>query len=448
MNQTLRTLLAKSIYWNSFESISYQLILCTHQVALFYTLSSEQYGMVGVLFSYLYALGTLSNVGLDTALGSWWAQALQSKANFRRLVIAQLIPQIIIAITLLASFFLLYPLLARFFLLYPLHNSLNYDLLLAVGLLAILESIKKSLKVCMYLLFANYVVAPTEVLLILLYTAITWSFYGMYGMLSLSTIFIPMLFTTSVSIIVYIKHILTCYNRLGHDSVPALSRRQISIIRLGNYITQLTHLIFSGNFLIPLFATRFGLPVAGALKFIDTIAYSLGTIMRKVVGTTGQALFTHSKSMGNTIQTELFASITNQAYQMLYALLIFFIINSTKVNHTTILTIGIGAALLYGLLIITENIFYVYEQFFIAHDKAYYSAFFNGSSFAITYLLLYFTSLSLTTLLILLVLIRMLIMALLEIVARFYWGAKSNIRIQPLYGLSALAIALVVFFMF
>jgi|SRR5579872_613095 len=438
MNHVLRTLLSRSIYWNSFESISYQLILCLHQAAIFYILSSQEYGMVGVLFSTVYAIGSMANLGLDTALGSWWAVALKGKKSFCTLVISQLIPQIIVAVILAITIVYFYPVDSR----------IEYSLLFFLGALAVQESIKKSLKICMYLLFANHIVAPTEVLLITIYTAIVWLLYYWYGTLSLHTIFIPMIVTTTMSILVYAYHLHSIYKDLSNEDTPAsISLREIALIRASNYATQLTHLIFSGNILIPLFAHRFGLTIAGSLKFIDTIAYSIGTIMRKVVGTTGQALFAHTKSMEKKVQAALFASITNQAYQIIYVLLIFFLINGTKVNHSTILNIGMGAAILYGLLILTENIFYVYEQFFVTHDRAYYSALFNGVSFLLTYALLYGANVPLSTLLIILVFIRIVVLSVLELVTRAAWGAKSNLRVQPLYGISALAISLFVFFM-
>ncbi len=436
MNHLLSSLLSRSIYWNSFESISFQLVLCIHQATLFYTLPAEQYGIVGVLFSGIYAIGTISNVGFDTALGSWWSTALASKKGLLYLIILQLIPQVLIAITLASG-------VAIF---YPFSNNVEKYLLIVCGILTLLESIKKSLKVCMYLAFANHIVAPTEVVLVLLYTSTVWSLYIMYGALDLVTIFAPMVLTTALSILVYIYHLAGLYRTAPQENSYVPPLRHIALIRLGNYTTQLTHLIFSGNILIPLFAHKFGLTVAGSLKFIDNIAYSLGTIMRKVVGTTGQALFAHTKSMEHRIQAELFASITNKAYQIIYALAIFFLVNGTKVNHATIITLGIGTALLYGLLIITENIFYVYEQFFITHDKPYYSALFNSSSFCITYALLHISQLSLTNLLIVLLLIRTTILLLLEIVVRSFWGARSNMRVQPWYGLSALTAALVFFF--
>ncbi len=433
MNSHLNTLASKSMLWNTLESICYQMIMCIHQVLLFYAVGTQVYGFAGLLFSAIYTLITIINIGFDTSIGAWWHDALASKKTFQRLVVQQYVPQIALLLPALGLFQYI--------------SQIAPSLLCVIGMIIFLESTKRTFKNFLYLEFANNYVAPTEVGTLFLYVCMVWTSIALSGSITVMQLLMPMIVSSGLAVWVYAWHTLQIYRALP-DTEPAIKSPTLNSlvkIRTSNYVTQLTHLLFSGNVLIPLFAFRFGLETAGTLKLVNTLAYGFGTLMHKIVGTTSQALFAYTRSSDHAQSKAVFAACTNKIYQLVYLGIIFILINSSKMGASALSAIGIVPALLFATIIITENICTIYEQFLTTRKQGYYNAILQIMSFTITYGLIYQVDSSLSTVLSLLLMIRIMTLILFETIVRYHWNIKSDIRLSPFYGLTAIIVSLLVF---
>lgn len=431
MNHALKRLFHTSMVWNAIESVLYQLIMCIHQGALFFAIERSVYGFAGVLFSSIYALVTIVNLGLDGALTVWWHTAITSKRNFQRLIINQLAAQIIL--TFPATLLLTYM------------QGFAWHLLPIIGSITMLESIKKTFKTCLYLRFDNKKVAPTEIALLALYVALVWIQIWYYGSIQATQLIIPLILSSALATSIYGYQLLRWYHTLADSDTDdcRYAPSTIFFIRTNNYLTQITHLLFSGNILIPLFATRFGLEAAGTLKLVNTIAYGVGTLMHKIVGITSQALFAYTKTADLQETNQVFASCTNKIYQLMYLAGIFTLINSSKMGHQ-LSAIGTTSALLFAALVITENICNIYEHFLTVKGYGYYNVLIQTISFVSAYGFISYLSVPLYAILILLLCIRVLSLIAFEGIVRRYWSVKSDMRLKPLYGIGIVIASLIV----
>ena len=438
MTHVLHKLAINSMRWNALESIVYQLALCMHQAALFYTLDIELYGLAGVIFSGIYTVVGLANLGLDSSLGAWWQDITKSQRNFRLLFVYQLIPQLFLVIPTI------------FFFVHYGSQGLNLtgSILICICLLVILECLKRTLKLSMYLQFANHKVAPTEIVSLVLYIGIVWGYILRYKECDLLLLFLPMVLTSAMTVLQYASYMFQLYARLPDQPTTCIPIQTIINTRLLNYTTQLTHLVFSGNVLIPLFSYRFGLPIAATLKLVNTIAYAIGTIMHKVVGTTSQALFSYTRTDDPSISKSVFATCTNNMYQLIYLTGIICIFNCQKIPFAIEAHMSTLVIMIFGSIIITENICNIYEHFLMVHGNGYYSTITQLCSFLFAYCIIIHANMSLLTSLIALLMIRILSIVTLELIVRHYWAVCSHLKIKPIYGICGLAVALFTFLLF
>ncbi len=295
----------QSIRWKTIESIGYHAILLTHQTALFYVMPATTYGLVGLVFSSIYLLEPIITSGIDATIGPFFTEVTHSKVQLKHFLKIQLLPNCFIFILLLL---LLKPLSYYFS---CMHTVVKFDIyiLINIAFIIALECIKKIAKTILHLAlhFAHITVA--ELITIIVYVGIVWGTYWIGYPLTMQTLLIPLILVLFIEVSFFLIVLLQWYQQLPttQDSYPSYSlHKRIIKVRLFAYINQLSSLIISGNFLVPLFAYTLGLEYAGMLKLVTSVIHNTTAIIKKITYTSSTMLFALAKNMSIHTKRNLF----------------------------------------------------------------------------------------------------------------------------------------------
>lgn len=378
--KTLTEQFLLGIRWNTIEACLYHAILWGYHLALFGTSDRLFYGTIGILFSLMYASVTLCTLGLDSALSPFIRQYTQSKTAFRRLLGMQCIPNLLIYGILLMLCLLcdLTVVLNRCGM-----PSLDQTLIIMLVALTIIESIKKTVKTFLGLLFYNRTLATLEVAYIAAYTATIVGLHYMGIALTLYTVFIPM-FTYSLCITVLLLHTLyTQYCTLSDDSssIDTNLTNRIIYSRFYGYINQLGHLLFSGNIFVLLFAAHWGVSYAAVAKIVSTSITTLTNLVNKIIGQPSEAVLAHAHAYASGEKDILFSRANRYVYSaLLYLCIALCVCNyNTLYSHAFLATVHTHLTMI-GLsaLLIIEPLFVTYEKRYLIEEKGKYLCYYHG----------------------------------------------------------------------
>lgn len=442
---------SKSLLWNAFESLSYQIMLLAHQIALFSITDRATYGLIGTIFSTTYLLVMVANFGLDVSISAFFTQAVQSKSHFRKTVFFQLIPEYLLLITIFGSSLWILPILTRI----GIPFQLNLTTFLLLSALIIFEGSKKTLRSLLQLGFHSNKTACIEVATIIAYIAIVWIGYFLGHPINITLIFLPLLCVSALSSIILLVFLIDFYEKLPNNSAtpPPTHTFQWRIVRnrFFNFLNQITHSLFSSNFLVPFFALTFGLAHAGILKLTASIAHCITSIVQKTFGISGTILLAHTKDKPLEQRQNAFFTISNRLNQALYGFTLFFAINYSVIvrlkglpETTTVLTL----AYLFLIIIFSENFFLAYEKFYITHEKTEYLFLFNIITMgSIGILLSQAHTFSHLSLMLAIIGLRFIAFCAIVFFSFYQWRIKPGLAVQPYYLASSL-IASLAFFTF
>ena len=427
---------SRSIAWNALESISYQLLLLCHQIALFKMSSSATYGLIGSLFSLTSLIVTITNFGLDITLSPFYKLLTQSKQKFRTILIQQLLLEYALLGVLIISGLIAKSLLPQS---WGIHQ-LTINMILLLILLICFEGAKKTLRMLLQLGFLNHTTAIVEIITIISYISLVWLGYFIGFPITLELVFIPMLLVSIVSTLILSLYVYSYYKSLPNHSsldIPSDLGGRIFRSRFFNFLNQISHMVFSSNFLVPFFALQFGLAQAGLLKLVSAITHCITVILQKVFGLSSSLLLSHLKNDDLATKQHAFLTITNRLNQVLYGIIIFLIFNfETLLNLSSFSGSNLTFTLAYLFLIISfsENFFIAYEKFYIAEEKAEHLFFFNllvmGALGTIIWFSIYFSQM---TILLSIIAIRICAFSCISIISLYRWNIKPALKIQPLY---------------
>ena len=219
-----------------------------------------------------------------------------------------------------------------------------------------------------------------------------------------------------------------------------------------NYLNQLSHLIFSSNFLVPFFALQFGLVHAGVFKLISHIAYCTTAILRKTFGITSDAMMAKTKEMTWEVKRSVFLRVTQSLHHALYGVIIFFAINYNKIvayKGAQAETVSGPLIYLFFIICLSEIFFIAYEKFYITQEKAGRLLVFNVSTMLLMYgAIKSAAGFSKLGLLLIILAIRAGMFVLLSGFSFYSWKIKPQWRMQPRYIAAAFSIAIGFFFLF
>jgi len=440
MSNLVYKLFNRGVKWNAFEGIIYQSVLTIHQVILFTVSGYLLYGLIGVLYSILYLSILFFNFGFDKSLATFFASFTKNKKLFKRIFVSQFLVQFIFLGLIFFSIVLFNNEIIDFFSGKFKCPRLDFGILIILGLLLLSESSKKSLRFVCELAFLNKSIAITEICLILFYTCAFWVLYFFgYGP-DLYLVFLPHLIQSIVGALIFIYFVFFKIYRLlpdnnNQENLTAGYFKDIISNRFSNYLNQLSHLLFSGNFVIPFLSSIYGVEQISIFKLLNVISIYFTVILERTFGLTSGALLSHLQNLSKSVKQNALNLATKKLVIVLYAIIIFLLFNFQNFLHAYYKISNINWLSLYLFLfaIIFENFFITMEQFFIVEDKIYYFVLINLLAASMFYFSANMIISSLTATLLLFVIIRILSFIFLKEILRIRMNVNLNFKISFKY---------------
>jgi len=447
-NLHLHKLFNKSIAWNTLESVIYESIVISHHILMFAIMGTAGYGFIGTLFSLIYLFAKLSNLGFDQSLPAFFTYFSKSKKNCSTYLITQIGIQLIGLLLFFGTMLLFSSHITNW---YPLLKNSSFSLFVTCVSLACVESIKRPLRKILQLSFKNHITALSEIFIISTYIFSVWTLYFLGCELTPLLVLLPKLICTLIALLVIVVYICKWVNQLPNQQSDKLAIvGRIINNRLFNFFNQLTTNMFSSNILVPLTAGSLGLESAGILKICSNAAYTITGLIHTIFGQTGDALLAHTKDNHIIHSKHAFNLISSRINQVLYAVFIFSIINYKKIIILLSGSSTFPAITLYLLfvLVISENVFIAYERFFITHEQSAFFMIFNISALGLLLSTLpYAQSVSATSALLYIIIIRACMFALISGYSYYKWHITPGITPRPLFITGLVAISLCFFLM-
>ena len=366
--------LRHGLRWNAIESIIYYSIFVAHQFLLRSTMDSLSYGAVSSLFAILYLTIVVVNFGFDFSIAPFFSFFKKNQYTFKRFLLKQLLLQILVYTATGSIAFIV---LSKGFI--PIKNMpvFSRQLSCIISLLVITEAVKKSFRIILQLAFSSHITATIELFYIISYVTIVWGFFVLTGIMSFYTVFIPMLVLSTTTTIMLGCAVYRYYTTLPKQNAQTynLSLKQLIKNRVSNYGYQLSKTFLTSNFLIPFFAVTYGLSIAALLELVTATTQFFSVIIQKIFGISGQAVFAHAKHQTTEFKKDLFESTTQKLYPFLYTMVFFAIVVYKPLmafKIPTVLHNEYAIALLFFLVLFSENFIIMYEKWFIIEEKTHY----------------------------------------------------------------------------
>ncbi len=429
--------------WNVFGSTAFEALKIIHNAFLLYILSPVEFGKMGIIFSITYVTIYFSDFAATTALPPFISYITESKNNFKKLFSFYFLPQI--------PLFIFASLIATTLYSKSLFNQIPFVLLILLSLLIVFEGIRIFFRAFLHYVFYNKQVIILETIFTCCYYIFIWTLYLFFNFkMSLNLIFIPFLINAILVNTIFIYLTFKYYKTLPNKEInlPPHIYKRIIKNRLLAYPNQIVKNFFTGNFLTPIFAIRFGIPQAGILKFSSLIADSAKAVIKAAISFSGNALLATTKSSTYKVKKEVFSMLSQKLNQLMYFVIIFLIFNyknllGLKVSLDHVAQSAIAFSFVFLLIVLTEHFFIVYEQFYTLEEKPHKFLFFKLFEFALFYLFVLsrpITSPVLTLLSI--VFIQILSFIILSIHAYYRWKIRPTFKSRPLYILFDITIGL------
>ena len=428
--------------YNCIESICYQGALLLHQIMLFSTLDHALYGVIATLFSLVYMGIIYANGGLDITLPPLFHEAKSSKGAFASIILRQYLVQ---ALLVGASIPVLY-LVAQ-----KVCSSFSYPIATSAfiwcSLLFSTESLKKTAKSVLQLALHVRTIALVEVCLLLIYISTVWTRLYLGYPVTIDAIFAPLVLLSCISVIIFSLCIYRYYRSLPDDGPqPNISYRSIIHKRIKNYSYQLSHIWYSGNFLVPVFATMYSLQLAGLLKIVSMSAYAINSILQHICGVTSSVLMAQYKDTSKEQKQYLMSHMHRYLFQIICIIALAIAMHSILIPHLypAITKDQWYMLYLFLLLMLSENILIPQERLLIMEDKTSVLIGCNGVLMLLLYLLaMMMNQFCAYTILSILLIMRIATFAVLHLYARYMWQTRLPWQMRPWYVSASVASALI-----
>ncbi len=359
----------QGIRWNLSGSIFYESLKILHQIFLLKSISIPEYGQIGTTFSIIYLAINLSSAGAFTSIPPFTKIFTQSKKAFR---ISFGIYFIIQATTLSLASLTIALLYTNNVLPSSKHLNLYIPLFIIVT-----EGLRMLLRSFLHTIFQNKTTILIDTVLFISYLASVWTPYALFNRaITLNLIFKPYLIISLLGFILFAFTTLKTYKNLPEEetTLPKNLWRRIFKARSFNYFTRVTKHIFTGNFLVPLFAARFGFATAGIFKFASYLADSIKGIIHVTVGFSGGALLAALKASNLKEKQLAFYTLSEKLNKLLAFIVIFVTFNLKSfqaLNRTLYDPFSVLMFILFFLFItLLDNLFIVYDQFYIIEEQS------------------------------------------------------------------------------
>lgn len=385
-----------AISWNVLNVFLYKIILQTHQACLFLAISQELFGFSGTLFSTIYFLISITNIGFDYFIITHHQNYTYSKENFKKLLPLFMVRLACSGLALATLF-----IVNQFTNIKPIQfllSQASMSMLIILIVIFLCESIKKSLDILAQMSFLQKSITLFDISTLLIYLGCVWGAYFVTGSITLYIIFIPMGIISILECVLLFLRLCKYYNTLppGVTQTPITlpTPQTIAQQQAINYLNQITKALFSPNFFIIILAYNLGMSKAGYIKlFTDTIIL-LYMLLNRSFGLPSAALFSsviQKNPLSHEAIKRTFIQITNWYIQFLYALgiTLMAIMIPYLVAQSTLSTAIALNILLFVFAGFVEYLIISYEKWYLTQNKAWILALINTASLIPYAILLY-----------------------------------------------------------
>jgi hypothetical protein len=348
-------------------------------------LGSRFYGLMGTLFSLIYLPIYLADFGFITALPAYVHTLTESKNNLRKYILPYIATQLpIIGLGMTVAF--------SYYSSFLSNNSPILPALTLTVLLTISESIRMFLRFFLHTQFFNKQVIFVELLLMVIYMAFVVGPYYLFGTQILVHNIFYYYFINSIASNIYFSHlVLRLYKTLPEHAKeqPKDLVRTIARNRIFNHSIHVGKHLISGEFLVPLFAVRFGLKEAGFLKLATTIAHSIKALVKSAIHFSGSAFLTKLKRHYTKTPVEAFHVMGTSLNKLIYIIIIILVVNyhpirSLLSSFNPNLKSTFIYLFMFVIITLLQQLAVAYEQFYLvenATQKLFYLKLFEGILF-------------------------------------------------------------------
>lgn len=450
----------RAISYNVVNIFLYKIILQLHQIALFNTISSQLFGLSGTLFSSIYFLISVTNIGFDYFIITHHSTYTASQKNFKKLIPLFAARLFCIVLVLIALWYINY-----YIAVCPVTTIITHTtpLLLAIIIfIFVSESIKKSLDVLAQMSFLQRSISIFDITTLLMYVAFVWGSYFLSHSITLYTIFIPMALISCVECCLLARAIYLLYVKIPQDtpSIVTPAAREIFSNQVINYINQIAKALFSPNFFIIILACYVGLAKVGHIKLFTDLIVLLYMLLNRSFGLPTAALFSSMARQANidkdqekvSVSQQTFIKVINWYTQFLYALGI--TITSIVVTCLLNKTMSMSSAVIFNIILFIfagfiEYLVIAYEKWYLTQGKAWILAIANSINLMmyglLFFLIRYVIQIPAEFILLPIILFRLcFIMAIMHITHKI-WGISITARIHRLTIIVSIFTSIVIY---
>ncbi len=373
-----------SFRWTLSGSFVYETCKVAHCLLLMKCMPTALYGTMGSLFSIIYLVTYIADLGATNSLPPFIHLMNKSKSNFKTFLLTySLLPHapLIIGCAGVATY-----IAATTFTQLP--------FLWLIPSIIFLETTRTFLRMLLHATFLTKHVVSIEVAILFLYLAMTWVPVVVFNQpLTLNTIFIPHFIDSLICVSAFVLLVLSYQRSLPNApcSIDNTLPKRLITTRLFNYLLRVTRNMFTSNFLTPLFAWRFGLVSAGTFYIASIIVNALQSVIKSTIWYPGNALLANVKEESQEVKMQAFTSINNKLMSMLAPVIIIIGLNIDSIikisKLPSITNESIALALLFLLISLAEFFFLLYEQLYIIEEAANKLFLFKLTELAVLYVM-------------------------------------------------------------
>lgn len=381
----LKTKFSTGFRWSLSGSIIFEVSHILHNALLLTFLGTTFYGLFGSLFSITYLVINIVDLGFESSFAPFIQTISKNKKIFKKIFVLYLFPQIILltlgSLVALAFYTSLFA-----------HDAQKLPSIFFITLIT-LEGLRIFFRRFLHNIFFNKATVLVEQILAIAYYAAIWIPFAIFSQpLSIQLIFIPYLLNSLLAIITFtiltIKYYRTLPDACSEPPQAGLWRRIIKT-RYYNYLINIETFLISGNFLVPFFATTFGLQQAGLFKLANIIAHSIKALVKSAIHFPGAALLASLKSKSLQDKKKAFYALSTKLNHIIIFVILFLAINYRLLSnfYQTRQEIWLYVFIFIGITLV-HQLFVVYEQFYIIEELANKLFIIKSIEFILFYLLI------------------------------------------------------------
>jgi len=270
------------VRWHLSIATFFEVAKYAHQIALYLTLTPDQYGTIGTVFATAYLSANLSGLEMGNALVPFAAQLSTHKtqAGFTKKIFIRQATQHLIGSTAAGLF---------------IYKVTQTPILAIAGaLIAFSEGLRIDLRPVAYAITDSTKLALIEALIATGYIGQFWCRSILRDQIDITKAVLYYVVASAYGLgylLIKTHNVLSNRKRLTTPppTTAALLKKQSTLILL-----HLPHNLFSANFLVPFFA-KSSLILAGKMKFVSEIAGAMRSIIRSAVGYPTHSILTTMK---------------------------------------------------------------------------------------------------------------------------------------------------------